>query len=63
MQHWGFKKRFDYDPNVPKKGERLKPDAMKGVTQKKRKSAKPGPGAYKIGSVWNLNDSKKNQDI
>ncbi len=23
-QHWGFKRRFEYQPEIPKKGEKIK---------------------------------------
>ena len=62
IQHWGFSKRFDYQPKVPKKGDKLK------MTKKPKKAPKPknhvpGPGKYEILSTWNLTKDNKNQDI
>ncbi len=61
-QFWGFGKRFPYDPNVPKMGDKLKVE-KKPAKPKKGKNHVPGPGTYGVGSVWNLTTNGKNQDI
>ena len=61
VQHWGYLRRFSYDPTVPKAGDKVKLDDKGG--KPKRKTFKPGPGQYAIGSIWALNATGKNQDI
>jgi hypothetical protein len=47
---------------VPKKGDKVKIE-KKPKKPKKTKNHVPGPGAYGVGSVWNLDKDNKNQDI
>jgi hypothetical protein len=61
IQHWGFSRRFRYDPRPGRAGEKWKPPVPKKLKGKnKPKTAKPGPGRYEITSTWNLDKSNKN---
>ena len=62
IQHWGFKRRFNYDVKVPRAGEKVKMEKKPGK-KTKPKGAAPGPGRYEITSTWNLTKDNKNQDI
>ena len=59
VQHWGYERRFKYNPKVPKEGEKVKIEKVQGKP-KRGKTFKPGPGAYNIHSTWNLDNAKKN---
>lgn len=62
IQHWGFSRRFNYDVEVPRAGDKVKMAKKPGKKQKP-KNGKPGPGRYEITSTWNLSKDNKNQDI
>ena len=64
-QHWGFQRRFDYHPNIPKKaGEKLNFAKIPGnVRGNRKKNFVPGPAMYNINSNWGLSKENKVQDI
>lgn len=46
VQHWGYGKRFEYQPKVPKMGDKVKIEKKLIKPKKGGKNHVPGAGTY-----------------